>query len=500
MASENGWEPSHAPADLLEWVTVPGTNVHLQFMKGWPSTIMRAYAADYNAYVEPLRDADSASFTPTNSVATSNHLNGTAMDLNWDSHPFRVSNAGYSPQMIATMREILDFYEDTMFWANDWDSPKDAMHHQMGYDTWNNPRVLDFIHRKIRADGFSTFRRGGTPVPPPPPPPASKADGYAVEIIAEGRRRDVTPRGIQIALSVALVESGLKNYANSNVPESMNIPHDAVGTDHDSVGLFQQRCPMWGPAEVLMNPALSAGLFYDRLVKLDYNNTDQPPGDYAADVQRPAAQYRGRYQERMGDAVALYNRLAGTAPPTQGDDGLSVEAERKIDEIHRELTQRFPSRSPLRHLGEGLVDTVAGFVLNIDGSGHVEIVKLLASLGHPPTLALLQEVAGADPNKYPDRQQDRLIAQAILSAVTPQPAAALATTAEVSQPQVVYVDRPVVAAEPVVSNPGSTGQLLGQLFDALEAVKTAQVDLGPQGKASIDSLISVLQPATGAAS
>jgi hypothetical protein len=126
MASENGWEPSHAGPDILEWRTVPGTNppVRLQVMKGWPSAIMRAYAADYNAYVEKLRDADSASFTPTNSVATSNHLNGTAMDLNWNSHPFQVSNAGYTPQMIATMREILDFYEDTMFWAKDWNSPK----------------------------------------------------------------------------------------------------------------------------------------------------------------------------------------------------------------------------------------------------------------------------------------------------------------------------------------------------------------------------------------
>src|SRR5215207_2025848 len=161
MASENGWEPARAGADILQWITVPGTDVSLQLMKGAPLQIMRAYAADYNAYVEPLRDADSAAFTPTNSVATSNHLNGTAMDLNWNSHPFRISNAGYTPQMIATMRDLLSFYEDTMFWAQDWDVPKDAMHHQMGYGTYQNRNttVADFIRRKIRADGYSTFRR-----------------------------------------------------------------------------------------------------------------------------------------------------------------------------------------------------------------------------------------------------------------------------------------------------------------------------------------------------
>lgn len=160
MASENGWEPGWVGQDELEWSKVPGTNVTMQFRKGWPLQVMRAYAADYNAYIEPLRDNDSACYTPTNSVSTSNHLNGTAMDLNWDSHPFRVADAGFDRDKIARMRELLDFYEGMMFWANDWDTPKDAMHHQLGYNTYNNPKMGDFIQRKIRSDGFSTYKRG----------------------------------------------------------------------------------------------------------------------------------------------------------------------------------------------------------------------------------------------------------------------------------------------------------------------------------------------------
>lgn len=141
---------------------------------------------------------------------------------------------------------------------------------------------------------------------------------YAKAVLAEGQRRGITARGIQIAFSVVFVESGWKMYANAKVPESMHIPHDAVGADYDSVGLFQQRSPMWGPAHVLMDPTKSAGLFYDRLVKLDYNGT-RPAGDYAADVQRPAKEYRGRYQERMGHAVALYTRLTTVTPTTPAD-------------------------------------------------------------------------------------------------------------------------------------------------------------------------------------
>lgn len=162
IESENNWQPAKVGADQLNWVTVPGTNVSLQIQKGWPTSILRAFAADFNAYVEPLRDADSACWTPTNSVATSNHLNATAVDLNWNSHPFRVRGT-FNATQIRTIRELLDFYEGTVFWAGDWNDPIDEMHWQLGYSTWNNPSVGDFIKRKIRPDGFSTFRRGNTP-------------------------------------------------------------------------------------------------------------------------------------------------------------------------------------------------------------------------------------------------------------------------------------------------------------------------------------------------
>src|ERR1700754_3519611 len=103
-----------------QWITVPGTSVTLEIQQGQPLAILRAFAADFNGYVEPLRDADSACWTPTNSVSSANHLSGTAMDLNWGSHPFQVPNAGFDAGKIATVREILDFYEGTVFWGNDW--------------------------------------------------------------------------------------------------------------------------------------------------------------------------------------------------------------------------------------------------------------------------------------------------------------------------------------------------------------------------------------------
>jgi len=495
--SENGWRMVDQGSCV--WVKVPGTSVSLQIREGQPAEILGAWAADFNAYVEPLRDPDSACWTATNSVGTSNHLSGTACDLNWNSHPFQVLNAGFSATQIATIREMLAFYEKTVWWGNDWDSPKDAMHFQMGYDTYgsqNVDRVQDFINRKIRADGFSTFRRGGAVTPPAQPaqPVAlSRADGYAVRIIAEGRRRNITPRGIQIALATALVESNLKVYANQRVPASMALPHDDVGSDAYSVGIFQQQVRdtgngwWWGDAATCMGVESSAGLFYDRLSRLDYNGRNSP-GSYAQDVQD--SDYPDRYDGRFNDAVAIYNRLANA--PTQGEDMAAVPQD-QWDRVYQELTKQFPSRSPLRHLGEGLVDTMAGFVLNTDGSQHVEICRLLAGYGHPPTLALLREVANADPVKYPDRQDDAKLAQAILAESTSTPAAV--APAEAVEPAPVYnitnVSTPAA---------GSTGQIIGQAYDALEALQLSGA-LTDSEKAPLAALIGVLQTKTqGAAS
>lgn len=163
--TENGW-PACGP-DLLERNPVPGTGIVIPLQRGIPNTIMKAFAADFHAYVESLNNAragtDEGGWTGTNSVPTSNHLGGTAMDLNWSDHPMGNAYAGFSQAEIAACREVLAFYEKTIFWGNDWNSPKDSMHFQMGYDTYNSiAKCNDFIRRKIRADGFSTFRRGGS--------------------------------------------------------------------------------------------------------------------------------------------------------------------------------------------------------------------------------------------------------------------------------------------------------------------------------------------------
>ena len=102
-------------------------------------------------------------------------LSGSAVDLNWSEHAFRIHNAGFNDKEIAECRELLAFYNidgfQLIFWGNDWRNPRDAMHFQMGYKT-NTPAgraaCEKFIRERIRPDGFSTYRRGGGDFPADP--------------------------------------------------------------------------------------------------------------------------------------------------------------------------------------------------------------------------------------------------------------------------------------------------------------------------------------------
>jgi murein DD-endopeptidase MepM/ murein hydrolase activator NlpD len=91
---------------------------------------------------------------------------------------------------------------------------------------------------------------------------------HAVTIWQTGATRDLPARAMIVALATAMQESTLRVLYNPNVPGSEDLPHDGKGTDHDSVGLFQQR-QTWGPTEVLMDPEGSANLFYDKLERID---------------------------------------------------------------------------------------------------------------------------------------------------------------------------------------------------------------------------------------
>lgn len=132
-------------------------------------------------------------------------------------------------------------------------------------------------------------------------------DGYARKVIEAGQDLGIGRRGIVIALATVFVESNWVMYANEADPESLQFPHEALSYDANSVGLFQQRAEWWGSCADRMDPYRSAVMFYNSLKRYDYNDLSKTPGYWAQRVQGSA--FPDRYDTRMDEAQALYNRL-----------------------------------------------------------------------------------------------------------------------------------------------------------------------------------------------
>ena len=161
--------------------------------------------------------------------------------------------------------------------------------------------------------------------------PAQKGNAKIITGVAVSR--GLGPVGAAIGVSVALAESELYNYANDGsstltgsadgqqltgaeravARESLNYPHDRVGHNLDSIGLFQQR-PMtgWGLPAQLIDPATSAGLFYDRLVRVP-GWESMPPWQAGQIVQGSPSSDGGIYQQKYQEAVGIVAELGGPA-------------------------------------------------------------------------------------------------------------------------------------------------------------------------------------------
>jgi len=119
----------------------------------------------------------------------------------------------------------------------------------------------------------------------------------------------------ELPVMAALVESGLRN-----------LPYG----DADSVGFFQMRLSVWDHGEYagyLARPDLQLQWFVDHAVALrdarraagDAAFGEGPAGwgEWIADVERPYAGYRGRYQLQLDAARALLALPAGTTSPLE---------------------------------------------------------------------------------------------------------------------------------------------------------------------------------------
>ncbi|RYP88650.1 hypothetical protein EKO23_01810 [Nocardioides guangzhouensis] len=144
----------------------------------------------------------------------------------------------------------------------------------------------------------------------------------AQTVIAVGQGMNVPARGVLIALAAAHQESRFQNYANdglgrdlepeqAGVERSLSLPHDAVGSDHGSLGIFQQQWPWWGSIPDLMDPAASSRKFFMRLMSVR-GWQEMSVTAAAQAVQRSA------YPDAYADDEAIAASLMGRADLTSG--------------------------------------------------------------------------------------------------------------------------------------------------------------------------------------
>ncbi|MEO3859367.1 hypothetical protein [Acrocarpospora sp. B8E8] len=121
-------------------------------------------------------------------------------------------------------------------------------------------------------------------------------------IVQTVQGRGLAQRAAVIAITTAIVESGLQNYATP--------------VDHDSLGLFQQRPSQgWGTPAQLIDPVYATNAFINAMLR-KFPNNSWMSGDIGAICQAvQVSDYPSRYQPEVPDAQrvvdALWNGAGG---------------------------------------------------------------------------------------------------------------------------------------------------------------------------------------------
>lgn len=154
---------------------------------------------------------------------------------------------------------------------------------------------------------------------------AQSQNARTVTALAVGRGGE---QAALVAVMVGLAESQLLSLGNPTVSDAASIPVQGYGTDHDSLGIFQQRAG-WGTAPQRIDPVTSTNLFMNALLA-DPGWRLRPAWVVAQEVQRSAftgfpsaANHQssvlgGNYLAQLGKASALVAEITSGSNPDCG--------------------------------------------------------------------------------------------------------------------------------------------------------------------------------------
>jgi cell wall-associated NlpC family hydrolase len=187
-----------------------------------------------------------------------------------------------------------------------------------------DPRSLESVGAGGSGAGVTAFdpnAPGGLPDTSDTYP----GDNAGQQAIAAWMARQAHKAGLpaELPIMAALTESGLKN--------------DNYG-DRDSLGYFQMRTSIWNQGEYQGfpdHPELQLKWFIDHALAVrkermaegdtNYGQDKSKWGDWVADVEQPAAEYRGRYQTHLDQADSLLSQAGASGGMAGGAAGAGVD-------------------------------------------------------------------------------------------------------------------------------------------------------------------------------
>ena len=153
----------------------------------------------------------------------------------------------------------------------------------------------------------------GKDAAPAAPDTRTEREKIADQVIAEGKRRGISDKGIKAAVMATLAETDLQNLDG--------------GMDGDNDGILQQRDNGgWGTREDRKDPTRAAGMFYDKLDDFDYNSMSE--AEAAQKVQQSGTADGSNYAVKAAEAdeIIAASNARGNGQMTVGttDSGAAL--------------------------------------------------------------------------------------------------------------------------------------------------------------------------------
>ena len=178
--SNNGW-----PNDPYDRVVIRCGGDTAEVRGGDVAVLLKHLGDAFHKYVEPVVTFNGYRSKALNDasggIETSNHRSATAVDINGYEHRYEATlpasqkysnyRSGFTPGQVVGIRNILNFFEGTIKWGEDFSYGwRDPMH----FEIQGNPTQVARIANKIRALNAPPVVVPPKPEPAAPPVPKQK--------------------------------------------------------------------------------------------------------------------------------------------------------------------------------------------------------------------------------------------------------------------------------------------------------------------------------------